>query len=68
MIDDEGLERSVELAAIRLGEDIAAGANVSENRLREHLYSGLSELTVADIELERHVEVPGFQGVDRSTS
>lgn len=63
IIDDQRLARSVEGASRRLAEDQARGAILKEKHLQEHLRQALAEKLTAAVERERHIAVPGFQGV-----
>jgi hypothetical protein len=58
-VDDRVLALSLEAAAAALGEDLASGLVLKEDRLR----ADLAKRTIGVVERERHVEVPGFQGV-----
>ena len=63
LINDDILARSIRIAAGGLGDDMAGQTHVDEDRLRDRLCHALAELTPARIEREKHVDVPGFQGV-----
>lgn len=62
-VDDQDLARSLEIASERLGEEFVGGTILKEARLQEHLQLALAENVGAAVERERHIEVPGFQGV-----
>jgi hypothetical protein len=63
LVDDRRLALSLDAAAAGLGEDLAGGVILKEEHLQDRLRAALAEKTVGAVERERHVEVPGFQGV-----
>ena len=62
-IDNDLIARAVAAATRGLERDLAAGGQISENVLRAHLCEAFENLLPDGCERERHVEVPGFQGV-----
>jgi hypothetical protein len=63
MTAEPDLVLSLEAAASGLGEDLAAGLPLNEGNLQRRFHAALTENTAGAVERERHVDVPGFQGV-----
>lgn len=59
----EDVADAVDIAARMLSDSRVAGTRVTEALMRDRLIVGLAHTTGAVVVPEKHVEVPGFQGV-----